>query len=87
MWRLPGKLLVRGDGGALRGEGASLAGQSHARRVRPQVVGRAAARPHLRRLQDQGPPLLQVHAAGRSVSDPFTNIIFETQKNGMLATG
>ena len=64
---LAGQLVVRGDGGALRGAGAGLSGAGHARRVRSQVGRGALARPHLRRLAHQGPPLLQVHTPGRQI--------------------
>ena len=64
---LPGQLVVRGHGGALRGARAALAGARHAGRVRAQVGRGAAAGANLRRLADQGPPLLQVHPAGGQI--------------------
>ena len=67
MWRLPGELMVRGDGGSLRGEGEAVPGAGHAGGVRPQVRRGAFAWPHIRGLAHQGPSVLQVHAPGRQI--------------------
>lgn len=67
MRRLPGELMVRGDGGSLRGQGEALPGAGHAGGVRPQVRRGATAGPHIRGLAHQGPSLLQIHSPGRQI--------------------